>query len=249
MEGIQLENGYTKIANQLLEKFAQIKISGTSWRILITIIRKLYGYNKKEDWIAYSQIQKITKLPKSRISESIKQLREYGIVTQKRNSGTKYSIGINKNFLITQKRTVTEKRNAGVTESRTTKETITKENTKVSAKADPPMKIINENQHSDQWESVIDIDTGKPIQKILKEVNPSIANAMWTLITWSVQNKRSGMLYPNLGKQFKALKMLRSMGVEPHQIQTRWAELEEEDFYKKTGIDFMTLVKSFEKRV
>ena len=252
MEGIQLENGYTKIANQLLEKLAKVKISGTSWRVLITIIRKLYGFHKKEDWLAYSQIQKLTNLPKSRISESVRELRNYGIVTQKRNSWIKYSIGINKKLKIDKKKRVTQKRNEGVTELRTTKDTITKESTIVSSKADTSlidMKLLNENQHSDEWETVLDIDTGKPVQKILKDVDPNVASAMWQMITWAVKEKRQNILFPNLGKQFKALKILRLMGIQPCQIQERWAELQEDSFYQKAGIDFMSLVKSFERKI
>ena len=94
---IQLENGHVKIANDLLDKFAKVKMSGTCWQILMAIIRKLYGYNKKEDWIEYSQLMTLTGLPKSRISFSIKQLCKCGIVTQKRN-GIKQILAINKDF-------------------------------------------------------------------------------------------------------------------------------------------------------
>ena len=194
----------------------------------------------------------MTNLPKSRISESVRELRNYGIVTQKRNSWIKYSIGINKKFKIAKKKRVTQKRNEGVTELRTTKDTITKESTIVSSKADTSlidMKLLNENQHSDEWETVLDIDTGKPVQKILKDVDPNVASAMWQMITWAVKEKRQNILFPNLGKQFKALKILRLMGIQPCQIQERWAELQEDSFYQKAGIDFMSLVKSFERKI
>ena len=72
-------------------------MSGSCWQVLLVIIRKLYGFDKKEDWIEYSQMSKMCGLSKSRISESIKLLRNHGIVTQTRN-GIKQCIGINKNF-------------------------------------------------------------------------------------------------------------------------------------------------------
>lgn len=106
---IQLENGYTKIANNLLEKIAKIKMSGQSWQVLIAILRKTYGYNKKSDWIEYSQLSQITNLSKSRICESIKLLRDCGIITQKRN-GIKQIISINKGFYLKKTR-VTQTRN------------------------------------------------------------------------------------------------------------------------------------------
>ncbi len=155
MNGIQLENGHTRIANALLEKLSKVGMGGNCWRVLIAIIRKLYGYGKKEDWIEYSQIMKITGMRKERVCESIKQLREIGIVTQKRN-GIKQIIAINKDFsIVTQKRNSYGKPFSTVTENRTTKETITKEiNSGIFKKKLPPSKIMNtydENKFSDEY--------------------------------------------------------------------------------------------------
>ncbi len=130
-ENIQLENGYTKVANQLLEKLAKVQMGGHAWRVLMAIVRKTYGHNKKIDWIALSQISKITNLPKNRVSEALQQLRKTGIVTQNRN-GNKQMLAINKDFSIPDHSlrktgTVPEKRISTVPVDRTTKETITKE--------------------------------------------------------------------------------------------------------------------------
>lgn len=51
MANPQLEDGYTSIANEILERLALIKISATDWRVLVTIIRRTYGFHKKVDWI------------------------------------------------------------------------------------------------------------------------------------------------------------------------------------------------------
>lgn len=151
---IQLENGYTRIANDLLEKFSKVKMSGTCWQVLMAILRKLYGFGKKEDWIEYSQIMKITELPKSRISFSIKQLCKYGIVTQKRN-GIKQILSINKNFsrVIRTHNSSTIINNScakverSVTQTRTTKDNIkkmTKENSKGTPLHDSIVLLIEE---------------------------------------------------------------------------------------------------------
>lgn len=133
-KSIQLENGYTKIANELIEKLAKVKMSGQAWQVLFAIIRKLYGHNKKSDWIEYSQLMKITDLSKSRVCEAVKVLRENGIVTQKRN-GNRQTIGIIKDFDgVPQnrnrsgfQRNRSGKQDLTVPVSSTTKETITKE--------------------------------------------------------------------------------------------------------------------------
>lgn len=158
---IQLENGYTKIANELIEKLAKVKMSGQAWQVLFAIIRKLYGHNKKSDWIEYSQVMEITGLPKSRVCEAVATLRENGIITQKRN-GKRQIIEIIKDFdSVPQKRIVpvfrkhrSVKTDSIVPFSRTTKETITKETiTKDIIAAEPEP----EPSHSKDVADIIDI--------------------------------------------------------------------------------------------
>ena len=44
----QLENGYTKIADQILENTAKLKLNGTQMRIILIVWRYTYGFNRKE---------------------------------------------------------------------------------------------------------------------------------------------------------------------------------------------------------
>lgn len=43
----QVENGFTRIANTLLEAIAQTVMSGACFRVLFWVIRNSYGYNRK----------------------------------------------------------------------------------------------------------------------------------------------------------------------------------------------------------
>ncbi|MBU6956073.1 replication protein, partial [Hahella sp. HN01] len=53
-----IENGYTRMANDLVDALALVELSGRQYRVFMAIIRKTYGYNKKSDWMAAEQIQK-----------------------------------------------------------------------------------------------------------------------------------------------------------------------------------------------
>ena len=79
----QLENGYTKIADELLDALAKFRIPGVEMQCLLFIIRKTYGYNKKEDWISNSQFVEATGLKKQHVSRSIKSLIKKKLVTKK----------------------------------------------------------------------------------------------------------------------------------------------------------------------
>jgi len=54
----QLEGGYTRIANKIMDALIRKKLSGRDLRLILLIIRKTYGYNRKKDTISYNQIAK-----------------------------------------------------------------------------------------------------------------------------------------------------------------------------------------------
>jgi len=130
MASPQLENGYTRLANETLEALSTVQMSGSEWQFVMCLFRKTYGFNKKEDWITGSQIVVMTGLKKERVSEAKKRLVERKIVTEKRNK-----ISFQKDYeqwveLRKSVTGVTEKRNKVLRKSVNTidnKETITKD--------------------------------------------------------------------------------------------------------------------------
>lgn len=135
MSKAQLENGYTKIANQIVDKLCCIRLSGYESMILWCVFRKTYGFNKKEDWIANSQIVKQTGLYKSHVSRAIKKLKEMNIVTK---NGNRLLINTNTSSWLPKQVTINKvtKNGHSVTKNgisklpkmADTKETITKDN-------------------------------------------------------------------------------------------------------------------------
>lgn len=67
MSNPQLENGYTKIADEILDKFCSFRIPGEVRQIVDCIMRKTYGFCKKEDKISGSQFVKMTGLKRQNI--------------------------------------------------------------------------------------------------------------------------------------------------------------------------------------
>ena len=70
----QIENGYTKIANELLEAMCRLYLSGNQWKVLHAIIRKTYGWNKKEDWVTATQIAQMTGMYAPHVSSALRVL-------------------------------------------------------------------------------------------------------------------------------------------------------------------------------
>ena len=82
MANPQLEDGHTQIANEILEKLMKLHLSPNQWRVLLCIIRKTYGFKKKVDYIANSQIQTATGLGKSVVSRALRELQARNIITR-----------------------------------------------------------------------------------------------------------------------------------------------------------------------
>lgn len=89
----QLENGYIKVANEIMDAFCRFRIPGETRQILDAIIRKTYGWNKKEDWIAQSQIILMTELLKGNVSRGLSEAITHRLVIKCDNK-----IKINKNY-------------------------------------------------------------------------------------------------------------------------------------------------------
>lgn len=83
--GPQKENGYTPIANEILEALMRTNLSPYESRFLWCIFRQTYGWGKKEDWIAIGQVVEMTGMHKSHASRTKKRLIGRHIVTQTGN--------------------------------------------------------------------------------------------------------------------------------------------------------------------
>lgn len=95
---IQLEHGYTRIANGILEHMAKIKLSPTQYRILFIVWRCTYGFQKKEHEMSLSFICEATGLDKRNIQRELKSLEEKKIIHQEIKNGSYRKLSFNKNY-------------------------------------------------------------------------------------------------------------------------------------------------------
>jgi len=93
----QLEDGYTQIANGILEALARISIDSEARRVFDFIMRRTYGFHKKHDIISLGQIAAGTGITRTNIPRNVKKLVEMKLITVKQTIGNTRSYGINKN--------------------------------------------------------------------------------------------------------------------------------------------------------
>ncbi len=99
MASPQCEDGFTRIANELLEAILAYRIPGQELRVALAVIRKTYGYGKKQDQISFGQLSQATGIPRVRIIEHVKSLVSKNVLGSL-NGGTRTprTIWINKDF-------------------------------------------------------------------------------------------------------------------------------------------------------
>ena len=99
MPNPQIEDGYTKIANELLEALAKIRISGVARQVFDVILRKTYGVNKVRDKISLKQMQGFTGLKKPVIVRAREKLLEMNLINVINNdNGKTTTYWINKRY-------------------------------------------------------------------------------------------------------------------------------------------------------
>lgn len=136
----QIEDGYTKIANEIMDALISANLSGQELRAALFVIRKTYGFHKIEDYISLSQVMQALSTSKIRASQVMKSLALMKILTVKENiNGYTKKYKFNKDFdqwdtvkeningKEKTKQTVKVLLNRGLRKTLTTKDNITKE--------------------------------------------------------------------------------------------------------------------------
>ena len=166
MASPQLKNGFTKLANELLEAIARTPLTGTQFAMVFCIIRKTYGFNKKTDKISISQFMDMLTISRRTVIYNLQDLESKNIITIVRRQFSEKSevneISLNKNYSmwVVQNSAPQVLHNRGSAKLRKrvvqnhvkslpsfapTKETITKEITKEISKQGLPIKNHMEN--------------------------------------------------------------------------------------------------------
>lgn len=88
---VDTDNGYTRIANELLEAIASADLTARQLKIMLAYIRKTYGFNKKTDRIADEQIALLTGISRQNVNKAKKELLSMNCLMMDGNQ-----IGVNK---------------------------------------------------------------------------------------------------------------------------------------------------------
>jgi phage replication O-like protein O len=97
-DGPQLERGYTRIANELLEAIAKYPLTGGEMRLLMAVIRSTYGWGRKEAVLYIAELAQMTDLSPRHAKRLLQRLARDRVLLKKAISRMRVVMGMNKHF-------------------------------------------------------------------------------------------------------------------------------------------------------
>lgn len=97
MTSPQVEDGYTRIANELLDAILRYPFTKRELNIVLAVVRKTYGYNKKSDDMTLTQLADLTSIDLANVSRTVASLVDKNVLL-KQQGRYGYVLGINKKY-------------------------------------------------------------------------------------------------------------------------------------------------------
>jgi len=80
MADVQCENGYTRIANELLEAILKADFSARELKVVLALIRFSFGYSKKSAMLSLRFLSEITNIDFANLSRTLKNLERKNVI-------------------------------------------------------------------------------------------------------------------------------------------------------------------------
>lgn len=79
----QLEDGFTRIANELFDAVLAAPFTGREQKVILAVIRLTYGYNKREDAISFGQVALATGIDRRGVIRAMERLLAAHVLTRR----------------------------------------------------------------------------------------------------------------------------------------------------------------------
>lgn len=85
MANPQKENGYTPIANELLEALGRHRFAGSEVRVLLAVLRYTYGFNRKTADLSLSFLARATGMRRERVVDAVRILGRKNVLLRQKS--------------------------------------------------------------------------------------------------------------------------------------------------------------------
>ena len=147
-QGPQVEDGFVRIANELFDAILLKLNSYRHTKVALAIVRKTYGYRKKEDDITISQLAEMTGIHRNHVGAALKALEQMRVINPVRAGHHGLMVGINKHFNQWSEEPVKERGRATKSVAVSTK-SVALESNQISCKTQPnQLKTATKTLHT-----------------------------------------------------------------------------------------------------
>ena len=80
MADVQLENGYTEIADELIEAIVRLQVSGPAHRLIWWVFRQTYGWKQSSFWTTMGELAEDLALHRNTTARAVDLLDDYGVI-------------------------------------------------------------------------------------------------------------------------------------------------------------------------
>jgi phage replication O-like protein O len=94
MAKAQLENGFTRIANEIIDALSSSDLKGRELRVFIAIIRETYGWNTKEKSITLSRIGELTRIDRRHVAGVVRSLLQRNMIRRNGITGIQTDVSL-----------------------------------------------------------------------------------------------------------------------------------------------------------
>jgi len=84
-----IEKGYTQIPNEALESIVKMKLNATQFKIIMTIWRYTFGFQRKEHHLSLTFISTAIQADKRQVQREMDKLEEMNVITQSEKTNKK----------------------------------------------------------------------------------------------------------------------------------------------------------------
>ncbi len=100
MASPQLENGYLRIANELLDALGRINLNGTEFKVVLCVLRFTYGFNRKSHKLSTAFIARWCSCSVPTVKRAVKRLSDLGIIVSlnAESKGVTSELALEKNY-------------------------------------------------------------------------------------------------------------------------------------------------------
>jgi phage replication O-like protein O len=97
MANPQKENGYTRIANEILDQAMSAKLNGSQFKLVLAVWRYTYGFQRKQHRLSLRFLSEATSLNKRTVQDEVDRLIDCKVLTASKKGQIRY-LGFNKNY-------------------------------------------------------------------------------------------------------------------------------------------------------